>query len=137
MARLGYRSQIFDTRTEVVTHDRAAELGTVAHVADYAAAGPLIGHPELTAVVVMTADYLTDGARVAGDGGAAVSLRRPDGRQAQDQPDLLSVAGGGGAAAGVGQGSRAGGAGYRQRHPRGDCRQRGCADSARAGPETP
>jgi xanthine dehydrogenase accessory factor len=60
MARLGYRSQIFDTRTEVVTHDRAAELGTVAHVADYAAAGPLIAYPELTAVVVMTADYLTD-----------------------------------------------------------------------------
>ena len=60
MARLGYRSQIFDARTEVVTHDRASELGTVAHVADYAAAGPLIGYPELTAVVVMTADYLTD-----------------------------------------------------------------------------
>ena len=60
MARLGYRTQIFDTRTEVVTHDRAAAVGTVSHVADYAAAGPLIGYPELTAVVVMTADYLTD-----------------------------------------------------------------------------
>ena len=59
-ARLGYRAQIFDTRTEVVTHDRAAALGTVTHVADYAAAGPLIAYPELTAVVVMTADYLTD-----------------------------------------------------------------------------
>ena len=60
MARLGYRTQIFDTRTEVVTHDRAVAVGTVSHVADYAAAGPLIGYPELTAVVVMTADYQTD-----------------------------------------------------------------------------
>ena len=60
MARLGYRAQIFDTRTEVVTHDRAAAVGTVSHVADYAAAGPLIAWPKLTAVVVMTADYLTD-----------------------------------------------------------------------------
>ena len=60
MARLGYRTQIFDTRTEVVTHDRAAAVGSVSHVTDYAAAGPLIGYPELTAVVVMTADYQTD-----------------------------------------------------------------------------
>ena len=60
MARLGYRARIFDTRTEVVTHDRAAAVGTVTHVADYADAGPLIAWPELTAVVVMTADYLTD-----------------------------------------------------------------------------
>ena len=60
MARLGYRTRIFDTRTEVVTHDRAAAVGSVSHVADYAAAGPLIGYPELTAVVVMTADYQTD-----------------------------------------------------------------------------
>ena len=60
MARLGYRTRIFDTRTEVVTHDRAAAVGTVSHVADYATAGPLIGYPELTAVVVMTADYQTD-----------------------------------------------------------------------------
>ena len=60
MARLGYRTQIFDTRTTVVTHDRAAVVGTVSHVADYAAAGPLIAFPELTAVVVMTADYQTD-----------------------------------------------------------------------------
>ena len=60
MARLGYRARIFDTRTEVVTHDRAAALGTVSQVADYAAAGPLIAYPELTAVVVMTADYRTD-----------------------------------------------------------------------------
>ena len=60
MARLGYRTQIFDTRTEVVTHDRAAAVGTVSHVADYAAASPLIGYPELTAVVVMTADFQTD-----------------------------------------------------------------------------
>ncbi|MCY4482260.1 MAG: XdhC family protein [Spirochaetaceae bacterium] len=60
MAPLGYRSRIFDTRTEVVTHDRAARVGTVIHVADYAEAGPLIAWPELTAVVVMTADYRTD-----------------------------------------------------------------------------
>lgn len=60
MARLGYRAQFFDTRTEVVTHDRAAAVGTVTHVADYADAGALIAWPELTAVVVMTADYLTD-----------------------------------------------------------------------------
>ena len=60
VARLGYRTQIFDTRTEVVTHDRAAAVGTVTHVRDYAEAGPLISWPELTAVVVMTADYLTD-----------------------------------------------------------------------------
>ena len=60
MARVGYRAQIFDTRTEVVTHDRATAVGTVTHVADYAEAGPLIVWPELTAVVVMTADYLTD-----------------------------------------------------------------------------
>ena len=59
-ALLGYRAQIFDTRTEVATHDRAAAIGTVSHVDDYAAAGPLIAWPELTAVVVMTADYLTD-----------------------------------------------------------------------------
>ena len=68
-ARLGYRAQIFDTRTEVVTHDRAAALGTVAHVADYAAAGPLIAYPELTAVVVMTADYLTDVRALLGTAG--------------------------------------------------------------------
>ena len=60
MVKLGYRAQIFDTRTEVVTHDRAAAVGSVSRVADYAAAGPLIAWPELTAVVVMTADYLTD-----------------------------------------------------------------------------
>ena len=60
MARLGYRTQIFDTRTEVVTHDRAAATGTVTHVTDYAEAGPLIAWPELTAVVVMTADFRTD-----------------------------------------------------------------------------
>ena len=60
MARLGYRSRIFDTRTEIVTHDRAARVGTVTHVADYAEAGPVIAWPELTAVVVMTADYRTD-----------------------------------------------------------------------------
>ena len=60
MARLGYRTRIFDTRTEVVTHDRAAAVGSVSHLADYAAAGPLIGYPELTAVVVMTADFQTD-----------------------------------------------------------------------------
>ena len=60
MAPLGYRAQIFDTRSEVVTHDRAAAVGTVTHVTDYAQAGPLVAWPELTAVVVMTADYLTD-----------------------------------------------------------------------------
>lgn len=60
MARVGYRVQIFDTRTEVVTHQRAAALGTVSHVADYADAGRSIAHPESTAVVVMTADYQTD-----------------------------------------------------------------------------
>ena len=60
MARLGYRSRIFDIRTEIVTHARAAAVGTVTHVADYAEAGPLIAWPELTAVVVMTADYRTD-----------------------------------------------------------------------------
>ncbi len=60
MARLGYRTQIFDTRTEVVTHHRAAALGGVARVADYAAAGARVAYPELTAVVVMTADYRTD-----------------------------------------------------------------------------
>ena len=51
---------MFDTRTEVVTHDRAAALGGVAHVDDYAAAGACVAYPELTAVVVMTADYRTD-----------------------------------------------------------------------------
>ena len=66
MARLGYRTRIFDTRTEVVTHDRAAAVGTVTHVADYAQAAPLIAWPELTAVVVMTADYLTDVRALAG-----------------------------------------------------------------------
>ena len=60
MARLGYRARIFDTRTEVVTHDRAAAVGTVTHIVDYAEAGPLVAWPELTAVVVMTADYRTD-----------------------------------------------------------------------------
>ena len=60
MARLGYRAQIFDTRTEVVTHDRAAAVGTVTHIVDYAEVGPLVAWPELTAVVVMTADYRTD-----------------------------------------------------------------------------
>ena len=69
MARLGYRTQIFDTRTEVVTHDRAAAVGTVTHVADYAEAGPLIAWPDLTAVVVMTADYLTDVRALLGTAG--------------------------------------------------------------------
>ena len=69
MARLGYRTQIFDTRTEVVTHDRAAAVGTVTHVSDYAEAGPLISRQELTAVVVMTADYLTDVRALLGTAG--------------------------------------------------------------------
>ena len=60
MARLGYRIGIFDTRTEVVTHRRGAATGGVSIVADYVTAGALIAYPELTAVVVMTADYLTD-----------------------------------------------------------------------------
>ena len=60
MTRLGYRTQLFDTRNEVVTHDRAAAFGGVARVADYAAAGARIAYPELTAAVVMTADYRTD-----------------------------------------------------------------------------
>ena len=69
MARLGYRTQIFDTRTEVVTHERAAAVGTVTHVSDYAEAGPLISWPQLTAVVVMTADYLTDVRALLGTAG--------------------------------------------------------------------
>ena len=65
-ARLGYRARLFDTRAEVVTHDRAAAFGAVSHVADYAAAGPRIAYPELTAVVVMTADYRTDARALRG-----------------------------------------------------------------------
>ena len=60
MAPLGYRVRIFDTRDEVVTHTRAQAVGAVSHLDDYVAAGAQIGYPELTAVVVMTADYLTD-----------------------------------------------------------------------------
>ena len=69
MARVGYRAQIFDTRTEVVTHDRAAAVGTVTQVRDYVDAGPLIAWPDLTAVVVMTADYLTDVSALLGTAG--------------------------------------------------------------------
>ena len=65
-ARLGYRVRLFDTRAEVVAHDRAAAFGAVSHVADYAAAGPRIAYPELTAVVVMTADYRTDARALLG-----------------------------------------------------------------------
>ena len=65
-ARLGYRVRLFDTRAEVVTHDRAAAFGAVSHVADYAAAGPRIAYPKLTAVVVMTADYRTDARALLG-----------------------------------------------------------------------
>ena len=65
-ARLGYRVRLFDSRTEVITHDRAAAFGAVSHVADYAAAGPRIAYPELTAVVVMTADYRTDASALRG-----------------------------------------------------------------------
>ena len=65
-ARLGYRVRLFDSRTEVITHDRAAAFGAVSHVADYAAAGPRIAYPELTAVVVMTADYRTDARALRG-----------------------------------------------------------------------
>ena len=39
------------------------------HVADYTAAGPLLAWPELTAVVVMTADYLTDVRALLGTAG--------------------------------------------------------------------
>ena len=60
MARLGYRVQFFDTRSDVITHGRAAALGGVSQVADYAAAGARIAYPEVTAAVVMTADYRTD-----------------------------------------------------------------------------
>ena len=54
-ARRGCRVRQFDSRTEVVPTDREAAFGAVSHVADYAAAGPRIAYPELTAVVVMTA----------------------------------------------------------------------------------
>ena len=60
MAPLGYRVLIFDTRSDVVTHSRAAAVGAVCQLDDYAAAGAQIAYPALTAVVVMTADYLTD-----------------------------------------------------------------------------
>ena len=51
-ARRGCRVRLFDSRTEVVPTDREAAFGAVSHVADYAAAGPRIAYPELTAVVV-------------------------------------------------------------------------------------
>ena len=60
MAPLGYRVHVFDTRPHVVSHDRATAVGGLSIVADYAAAGPSIAHPESTAAVVMTADYRTD-----------------------------------------------------------------------------
>ena len=93
-ARLGYRAQIFDTRTEVVTHDRAAALGTVTHVADYAAAGPLIAYPRADRRGGDDGRLPDRRARAARNGGPAVCLRRPDGWQAQDRPDLRPVAGG-------------------------------------------
>ena len=60
MAPLGYRVNFFDTRTHVVSHDRATAAGRLSIVSDYSDAGPAIAHPESTAVVVMTADYRTD-----------------------------------------------------------------------------
>ena len=60
MSPLGYRVEVFDTRTCVVSHDRATAAGGLSIVADYAEAGPAIDHPESTAAVVMTADYRTD-----------------------------------------------------------------------------
>ena len=60
MAPLGYRVRVFDTRTHVVSHDRATAVGGVSIVADYGEAGPSIAYPESTAVVVMTSDYRTD-----------------------------------------------------------------------------
>ena len=72
MAPLGYRVHVFDTRTHVVSHDRATAAGGLSIVSDYSDAGPSIANPESTAVVVMTADYRTDVRALLG--GAALPL---------------------------------------------------------------
>lgn len=60
MARLGYEVLIFDKRKDVFTLKKATDARRISIVADYAEAGPMISFPKLTAVVVMTTDFLSD-----------------------------------------------------------------------------
>ena len=130
MAPLGYRVQVFDARTHVVSHDRATAIGDLSIVADYAETGPSLAHPETTAVVVMTADYRTDVRALMGVAelpfpflglmGGRKKIDRifshaPEGRHllADDRPH-----------------SRPGGTGHRQRDAGRDSRQHRRADPA-------
>ena len=60
MAKLGYEVFIFDKRKDVFTLEKATGARRISIVSDYAEAGPMIPFPELTAVVVMTTDFLSD-----------------------------------------------------------------------------
>jgi xanthine dehydrogenase accessory factor len=60
MAQLGYTVTVFETRKDVFTFRDNLYARHRIVVDDYAEAGPLIGAPEWTHVVVMTADYPSD-----------------------------------------------------------------------------
>ncbi len=60
MARLGYEVFIFDKRKDVFTLKKAVDARKIHIVSDYIEAGELIRYPELTAVVIMTTDFLSD-----------------------------------------------------------------------------
>ncbi len=60
MRQLGYDVQVFDDRPEVETLQQNTFAHRIEIVGDYAQAGARIQHPELTAVVVMTAAFPSD-----------------------------------------------------------------------------
>ena len=60
MAKLGYEVFIVDRRKDVFTLERATDAREIHIVSDYIEAGGLIRYPELTAVLIMTTDFLSD-----------------------------------------------------------------------------
>ncbi len=60
MARLGYEVFIFDTREDVFTLQNASDARQVRIVSDYREVGGLVRFPQLTCVVIMTTDFMSD-----------------------------------------------------------------------------
>lgn len=60
MAKLGYEVFIVDRRKDVFTLERATDAREIHIVSDYIEAGGLIRYSELTAVLIMTTDFLSD-----------------------------------------------------------------------------
>jgi xanthine dehydrogenase accessory factor len=60
MSQLDYEVLVFETRDRVSTLTQNTYANTIKIIADYREVGSLIPHPELTCVVVMTTDFLSD-----------------------------------------------------------------------------